>query len=96
MRPSTPRTLVGLLLALVLLGVEIPEVHEHGGATAGLYNEECLLERLAAGVPGATLPDVSDAPRSVSVAPLVVLPPAPARLPLALPPSEARAPPDTL
>lgn len=96
MRLSTPRTLVGLLVAVVLLGVEIPEVHEHGGATTGLYNEECLLERLAAGVPGATLPDVSDAPRSVPVAPLVEPPPAPAWLPPAVLPSDARAPPDTL
>jgi hypothetical protein len=35
------------LLALVLLGAEIPEVHDHAGATPGLYNEDCPLGRLA-------------------------------------------------
>jgi hypothetical protein len=41
--------LLGLLL-VVLLGAEIPEIHDHNADTPGLYNEECPLGRLA--VPG--------------------------------------------
>jgi hypothetical protein len=39
-------TLLGVL-ALVVLGAELPEIHEHGGSTPGLYNEDCPLARLA-------------------------------------------------
>ena len=42
------------LLALAVIGAEIPDVHAHDGETPGLYNEECPLARLA--VPGWGLP----------------------------------------
>ena len=49
------------LLALVVLGVEIPEVHDHAAGTPGLYSEDCPLARLALpcwGLPGLALPTV--------------------------------------
>jgi hypothetical protein len=42
------------VLALVVLGAELPEIHEHGANTLGLYNEDCPLARLA--VPSWGLP----------------------------------------
>jgi hypothetical protein len=62
MRPLADRlglvraTLLGLLL-VVLIGAEIPEVHDHDASTAGLYNEECPLARLA--VPSWGIPIVA-------------------------------------
>jgi hypothetical protein len=47
------------LLALVVLGAELPEIHEHGVSTPGLYNEDCPLARLAVpswGLPALTPP----------------------------------------
>jgi hypothetical protein len=74
-------TLLGLLL-VVLLGAEIPEVHDHDASTPGLYNEECPLARLA--VPGWGLPPVAanllsqpDPAPALAVAPVPDTPAAP-------------------
>ena len=84
---------LAVLVALTLSGAAIPVVHEHAGATPGLYNEECALERLAmapGGVLGTTPPDAT-APLPALVLPLPPDAPAlPARPPL---PSGSRAPP---
>jgi hypothetical protein len=47
----------GAMLAWLLVGAvvatDVPAVHDHREAGAGWYNQECLLERLAAGGPAA-------------------------------------------
>jgi hypothetical protein len=53
-RPSPVRAALLLLVALVLLGTDIPEIHDHHAGIPGLYNEECPLARLA--VPSWVLP----------------------------------------
>ena len=48
------RTALLGLLVFAVLGTDLPDVHVHSAETAGLYNEECPLARLA--VPGWSLP----------------------------------------
>jgi hypothetical protein len=58
-RPWLVRAALLGLLALVVLGAELPEIHEHGVGTSGLYNEDCPLARLAVpswGLPALTPP----------------------------------------
>jgi hypothetical protein len=52
-RPWLRAALLGVL-ALVVLGADLPEIHEHGANTPGLYNQDCPLARLA--VPNWGLP----------------------------------------
>jgi hypothetical protein len=80
------------LLASILLGTGIPEIHNHNANTAGFYSEQCPLARLA--VPGwgltAVAPDPLTQPDAI---PALDLPPASAE-PSALRPAFApRAPP---
>jgi hypothetical protein len=84
---------VVVALAVVLVGAEVPVVHEHGGAAAGLYNEECSLERLVTAPGGAILAGVPDAGALLLALPIVLAPadPAPATRPAL--PSGSRAPP---
>jgi hypothetical protein len=49
-------TLLGFLV-LAVLGTDLPEVHVHSAETAGFYNEECPLARLA--VPSWSLPGLA-------------------------------------
>jgi hypothetical protein len=80
-------------LALVLFGAELPVVHEHRGSTAGIYNEECPLERLAMAPGGAVLADAPDAGVPLLGLPVPPAPgaPAPATRPSLA--SGSRAPP---
>lgn len=82
----------GAVLALVVLAVDLPVVdHQHN--TPGLYDEDCPLVRLAAGVPRVPQPHAVDAPRPLTApdAPLLTaaVPPATLRAPSSAP----RAPP---
>jgi hypothetical protein len=88
-------TLLALLVGLALFAVDLPEVHQHDGATAGLFDEDCPFERLASAPPGAPLPDRLDAnPLLSPPAPVFVgAPPAPVLV--VRPASGARAPPPT-
>jgi hypothetical protein len=83
------------LLALVLLGAEIPEVHDHAGATPGLYNEDCPLGRLATpswGLAAAVMSPLPQPDPACEPAP----PPIPAEPSAAAAPAfAARAPPVT-
>jgi hypothetical protein len=84
---------LAVVLALVLVGTELPVVHAHGGRTAGLYNEECSLERLATAPAAAVLGDALDAGAPLPALPVPPAPGDPApetRPPL---PSGSRAPP---
>ena len=56
-RPWWVRAALPILVALVVLGVELPELHNHDAGTPGLYSEDCLLARLA--VPSWGLPAVA-------------------------------------
>jgi hypothetical protein len=72
------RALLGAL-ALVVLGTELPEIHEHGTSTPGLYSEDCLLARLALpswGLPAIAPPTVPqpDALPNPGPSPTVVAP----------------------
>jgi hypothetical protein len=84
---------VSLALVLALVATDLPVVHAHGGAHAGLYNEECPLGRLAT-PPSAVLADTSPPPNTLGPAldPPLVAPAAatPSRL---LDSHGARAPP---
>jgi hypothetical protein len=53
-RPWVVRAALLGVLALVVLGAELPEIHDHDTGTPGLYSEDCLLARLA--VPSWGLP----------------------------------------
>jgi hypothetical protein len=57
--------LLCVLLAGVLLAVDLPVVHDH--EEDGLYNQDCPLARLAAGVSRAPSPDAMAAPRPLPV-----------------------------
>jgi hypothetical protein len=95
-RPWPVRAAFLGLLALVVLGAELPEIHEHSAGTPGLYSEDCPLARLALpswGLPTivpptAPQPDVLPEP---GPPPAVALPAAAARWALA-----PRAPPATI
>ena len=91
--PTPARSALALLVALVILGVQAPEVHEHDGLTPGFYNEQCNLERLAAGTGGAAVPDATVTLHHGPAAPLDVPLAAPAPLARPLLPVCARAPP---
>ena len=83
------------LLAVVLLAADIPEVHDHAGATPGLYNEDCPLGRLATSSWGlaakASDPLPQPAPACEPATPSIPLEPS-----AAVPPAfAARAPPVT-
>ena len=45
--PRWVRGAVLAFVALAVLGADLPEIHAHDADTAGLYNEECPLGRLA-------------------------------------------------
>jgi hypothetical protein len=77
------------LLALAVLGAELPEIHAHDGETPGFYNTECPLARLA--VPSWGL--VAFAPRTLSQpSPVADSAPSPAPVPPARPAGSAFAP----
>ena len=46
-RPGLVRVALLGLLALVVLGADLPEIHDHAAGAPGLYNEDCPLVRLA-------------------------------------------------
>jgi hypothetical protein len=82
------------LVCLVVVAVEIPTVHEHASGTAGLFNEQCLLERLATAPASAVLPltlEALEPPPAVRGRALAALLPAPLARPV--PPTDPRAPP---
>jgi hypothetical protein len=59
-RPWWVRAALLGLLALVVVGVELPEIHDHTG-NPGLYSEDCPLARLALpswGLPALASPTV--------------------------------------
>jgi hypothetical protein len=59
-RPWWVRAALLGLLALVVVGVELPEIHDHTG-TPGLYSEDCPLARLALpswGLPALASPTI--------------------------------------
>jgi hypothetical protein len=82
-----------VVLALVQIGAQLPVIHDHGGATAGLYDEECSLERMGTAPGGAIVADVPDPGVPLLARPIAPVPgdPAPAVRPT-LPPG-SRAPP---
>jgi hypothetical protein len=62
-RPWLVRAALLGVLAVVLLGAELPEIHEHAAGTPGLYNEDCPLARLALpswGLPALAPPDLPE------------------------------------
>ena len=48
-----------VFLVLVVLGADLPNAHSHDAGTPGLYNEQCLLVRLA--VPTWSVPALTPA-----------------------------------
>jgi hypothetical protein len=86
-------SVLALVVTLVVLGVQAPEVHEHGGSSAALYNEECSLSRLATGPGGAAVPDPTVILPHGPATPLVVALAAAAPPARPLLPVSARAPP---
>ncbi len=82
-----------VLVALVVVGSEIPVVHHHGGPTAGLYNEECPLERLATAPGGAIITDDPDGASPLLALPVPLAPDDPAAPAHPSLPSGSRAPP---
>jgi len=70
------------LLALAVLGADLPNVHAHDAETPGFYNEECPLARLA--VPAWGLPAlVRDTPPQPEPVSDPAAAPTPADLPAA-------------
>ncbi len=92
---STSRVVPWLVvvLALVRVGAELPVVHEHGGAAAGIYNEQCSLERMVMAPAGAIIIDAPDAGVSLHARPISLAPGNPARATRPALPSGSRAPP---
>jgi hypothetical protein len=94
MIPRTRRlTLLALLLGLALFAVDLPELHQHDGATAGLFDEDCPFERLASAPPGAPLPHRLDPGPLLSPPSPLFLGAAPSPARIVRPASGARAPP---
>lgn len=87
--------LLPALVALVVLGVQVPVVHGHEGPTPGFYNEECFLERLAVGPGGATVPEPPAVTAWLPATPLALGPATPAPPVLSRFPLRVRAPPAT-
>jgi hypothetical protein len=87
------RAVTWLVVALVLAGAELPVVHQHGGSTAGIYNAECPLDRLAAAPGGVVCTVTSDGSVPLVAVPTPPVPrdAAPATRPAL--PSGSRAPP---
>jgi hypothetical protein len=53
--------LAAALLALVVLAVDLPVVHDHDGD--GLYDEDCPFVRLATAAPRVPLPQTTAVPQ---------------------------------
>jgi hypothetical protein len=83
--------LLGVLLAGVVLAVDLPVIHGHD--QDGLYNQDCPLARLAAGVSRGPSADAMAAPRPLPVCEVVSLPPRAAPAPPLVAASASRAPP---
>jgi hypothetical protein len=82
------------LLCLLVVVVEIPTVHTHQAGSAGLYNEECLLERLATAPVSAVLTLALEALEPLpAVRARVRTPSLPAPLARPVRPADPRAPP---
>jgi hypothetical protein len=82
-----------VVLALVQVGAELPVVHAHGGASAGIHNEECSLERMMMAPGGAIIIDAPDAGVSLLARPISLAPGDPAPATRATLPSGSRSPP---
>jgi hypothetical protein len=84
-----------IVVALAVFAVDLPVVHDHETGNPGIFDEDCPLERLAAGTGSGVASPRPDLQRPTAA----IDAPAPARTP-ALParpalPVDARAPPTT-
>jgi hypothetical protein len=95
LRGMTVRGAFSVLLALLVVGAEVPALHHHQSRDPALYDEECPLARLAANT--RTLATAhgphTDPGAPLAASEILPMPPAPRTVGAPIGTTEARAPP---
>ncbi len=85
--------LLAIVLGLLVLG-DLPVVHDHHAS--GVYNEECLLARLASGGARASLSGTAETPRPARAPEIVLAAPPTVLGRIVAAPFDSRGPPSSL